>query len=133
MACVTKKKGKPGRWCIDFYDQHGKRRLKVLPEGTTKAEARDVLRDIEDQVGKSMFMPTKQVPTFSGVARDWIEHKRLNLRETTWEIYEGHVHQDQTRRWYQYCDSQKGSYLSGSDTELCGTPQVYRPQPLEGC
>ena len=30
MACVTKKKSKGNRWCIDFYDQYGKRRLKVL-------------------------------------------------------------------------------------------------------
>jgi integrase len=25
------------------------------------------------------------------VAQEWIEHKRLKLRETTWEVYEGHV------------------------------------------
>jgi integrase len=90
MACLTNKK-KPGRWCIDFYDQHGKRRLKVLKAGTTKKRAKEALREIEDQVGKGIFMPTKKVPTFSEVAKDWIEHKRLNLRETTWEVYEGHV------------------------------------------
>jgi integrase len=91
MACITKKKNKPGRWCIDFYDQYGKRRLKVLPEGTTKADAKEVLREIEDEVGKGIFMPSKKIPTFCEVAKDWIEHKRLNLRESTWEVYEGHV------------------------------------------
>ena len=88
MACVTKKHG---RWAVDFYDQHGKRRLKMLPKGATKAKARELLRDIEEQVGKGTFMPTQRIPTFAKVARDWIEHKRLNLRETTWEVYEGHV------------------------------------------
>jgi integrase len=88
MACVTKKRG---QWAVDFYDQYGKRRLKMLPKGATKTQARKLLREIEDQVGKGIFMPTKKVPTFAEVSRDWIEHKRLNLRETTWEVYEGHV------------------------------------------
>ncbi len=63
----------------------------MLPKGSTKAQARDRLREIEDQVGKGIFMPTKKVPTFAEVARDWIEHKRLNLRQSTWEVYEGHI------------------------------------------
>jgi hypothetical protein len=36
MACITKKKSKKGQWCVDFYDQYGKRRLKVLPKGGSK-------------------------------------------------------------------------------------------------
>ena len=28
---------------------------------------------------------------FSKVAQEWLEHKKLKLRETTWEVYEGHV------------------------------------------
>ena len=90
MACLTNKK-KPGRWCIDFYDQHGKRRLKVLPKGTTKKQARGALREIEDQVGKGTFMMTKNVPMFSEVARNWLEQKRFNLRISTWEVYDGHM------------------------------------------
>ncbi len=88
MACVTKKKGK---WAVDFYDQHGKRRLKMLPKGATKKQATVLLREIEEQVGKRTFMPTEQIPTFSNVAKDWIEYKKMSLRATTWECYEGHV------------------------------------------
>jgi hypothetical protein len=56
MACVIKQRD---RWAVDFYDQYGKRRLKVLPKGSTKKQARDLLREIEDHVGKGTFMPTK--------------------------------------------------------------------------
>jgi integrase len=38
-----------------------------------------------------MFLPSAKVLLFSEVAREWIEHKKLKLRETTWEVYEGHV------------------------------------------
>jgi integrase len=62
-----------------------------LPEGTTKARAKEELRAIEDQVNKKMFLPSAKVLLFSEVAREWIEHKKLKLRETTWEVYEGHV------------------------------------------
>lgn len=88
MACITKKKG---RWAVDFYDQNGRRRLKMLPQNATKGQAKQLLREIEEQVAKRVFMPTKQIPTFLEVARDWLEYKRPRLRETTWEVYEGHI------------------------------------------
>jgi integrase len=88
VACITKRRN---RWIIDFYDQHGKRRWITLPEGTTKTRAKEELRAIEDQVNKKMFLPSAKVLLFSEVAREWIEHKKLKLRETTWEVYEGHV------------------------------------------
>jgi len=88
MACVTKKRD---RWAVDFYDQHGKRRLKVLPKGSTKKQARGLLREIEDQVGKRTFMPTKKIPTFAEVAKDWLEYKRPNVRQSTWDSYKAHV------------------------------------------
>ena len=88
MAKVCKRRC---RWVLDFYDQHGRRRWITLPEGTTKAKAKEDLRAIEDQVNKKMFLPSAKVLLFSEVAREWIEHKKLKLRETTWEVYEGHV------------------------------------------
>jgi integrase len=88
MACITKRRN---RWVIDFYDQYGKRRWKTLPEGTTKGEARDELRAIEEQVAKRIFLPSKKIPLFSKVAKDWLEYKKPNLRITTWEVYEGHI------------------------------------------
>ncbi|MFX0197256.1 MAG: tyrosine-type recombinase/integrase, partial [Candidatus Hodarchaeota archaeon] len=88
MACIRKRRG---RYVIDFYDQHGKRRWKTLPAGATKKEAKDELRTLEDLIAKGVYLPIKKMPLFSEVARDWIEYKRPNLRETTWEVYEGHV------------------------------------------
>lgn len=57
MACITKRRG---RWVIDFYDQHGKRRWVTLPEGTTKTRAKEELRAIEDQVNKKMLLPASR-------------------------------------------------------------------------
>jgi len=88
MACVTKKKG---RWCVDFYDQHGKRRLKMLPKDATKGQARKLLREIEDQVDKRIFLPTKNIPVFSEVATDWLEYKKPNVRASTWDGYQTHL------------------------------------------
>ncbi len=91
MACITKKKSKKGQWCIDFYDQYGKRRLKVLPKDATKTEAKKVLREIEDQVEKRIFMPTRNIPLFSEVAEDWLEFKKPNVRASTWDGYQAHL------------------------------------------
>jgi integrase len=88
MACISKRRG---RWIIDFYDQQGVRRWRTMPEGATKAQAKEELRSIEDQVKKGIYLPAVKVPIFSEVAQEWIEHKKLKLRETTWEVYEGHV------------------------------------------
>jgi integrase len=88
MACVAKRRG---RWILDFYDQHGERRWVTMPKGTTKDKAKEELRAIEDQVNKKMFLPSAKVLLFSEVAREWIEYKKLKLRETTWEVYEGHI------------------------------------------
>jgi len=86
MACVTKRRG---RWVIDFYDQHGKRRWRTLPENTTKKKATEELRAIEEQVGKKVFIPTKEVPLFKAVAKEFAESKRPNLRANTFEVVEG--------------------------------------------
>jgi len=88
MACITTKRG---RRVIDFYDQHGKRRLKTLPEGITKNDARKILQEILKQVDHGTYLPEKKIPSFSEVADLWLEHKKLNLREHTYSSYECHV------------------------------------------
>ncbi|MBC2732834.1 MAG: tyrosine-type recombinase/integrase [Desulfobacteraceae bacterium] len=88
MACVTKKRGK---WAVDFYDQHGTRRLRMLPKGANKAEARKLLRKIEDQVSKRCYLPVREVPTFGKVAENWLQQKRQNVRGSTLKMYRGHV------------------------------------------
>jgi integrase len=74
-----------------FYDQHGKRRWKTLPDGTTKGQAKEELKIIEDMLTKGVYLPHAKTPTFSEVAQTWLEHKKLRLRESTWEVYAGHL------------------------------------------
>jgi len=88
MACVTKRRD---RWVIDFYDQYGKRRWKTLKQGTTKTDARKVLRSIEEKVEKGIYMSPRTLPGFSEVARKWLRAKKPNIRHSTYEQYEGHV------------------------------------------
>jgi len=88
MACITKRRG---RWVMDFYDQHGERQRLTMPEGTTKRQAKEELRALEDLVARRTFAPAKKVLLFSEVARDWLDYKRTRLRETTWECYAGHL------------------------------------------
>ena len=88
MACIAKRRN---RYVIDFYDNHGKRRWKTLPKGTTKKKARDAMRDIEDQLARGIYLPDKKIPIFSKVAEDWLEYKKPNVRQSTLKMYKGHL------------------------------------------
>jgi integrase len=88
MACITKKRG---RTVIDFYDQHGKRRLKTLPEGISKRDARKELRRIEEEVEKGTYLSRASIPGFKDLAKKWLKYKKPNIRYSTYEQYRGHV------------------------------------------
>ena len=88
MACIAKRRN---RWVIDFYDNQGKRRWKTLPKGATKAKAKEAMREIEDQIAKGIYLPDRKIPLFSKVAKDWLEYKKPNIRESTWVSYRGHL------------------------------------------
>ncbi len=88
MAKVAKRRN---RYVLDYYDLEGKRVRETLPSGTTKKQAKDKLREIEDQLEKGNYIPDKQVPIFKEVAKAWLEYKKLNLRASTFSVYEGHV------------------------------------------
>ena len=88
MACITKRRR---RYVIDFYDHQGKRKRITLKEGTTKKKARDKLREIENNLSRGTYIPEKKIPTFSEVAKHWLEHKKLHIRDSTWASYNGHV------------------------------------------
>ena len=109
MACISKRRN---RWVIDFYDNQGKRRWKTLPKGTTKSKARESMRDIEDQLARGIYLPDKKVPTFSEVAKDWLEYKIPNLRGSTWSVYEGH-----TRNHFKDLDDLKINRISTAKIE----------------
>ncbi|NLD38803.1 MAG: site-specific integrase [Desulfatiglans sp.] len=88
MACIKKRRG---RWVIDFYDQHGKRRWSTLKEGATKTEANKVMQDILKQVDHGSYLPDKKIPSFEKVAEQWLKNKKISLREHTFDAYECHV------------------------------------------
>jgi integrase len=88
MACV---KQRNGRLVLDFYDQHNKRVVQRLPEGTTKGRAQKKLAEIIMQLEKGNFIPKKSVPTFQKVSDDWLKVKVSNIRHTTFAMYEGYL------------------------------------------
>jgi len=109
MACIAKRRE---RYVIDFYDNQGKRRWKTLPKGTTKAKAKEAMREIEDQLAKGIYLPDKRTPTFAEVAKDWLEYKKPNLRDSTWSVYEGH-----TRNHFQDLDPLKINRITTAKIE----------------
>jgi integrase len=88
MATISKRRD---RWVIDFYDNQGKRQRQTLKKDTTKGDAKKALREIEDQLEKGIYIPDGKIPTFKEVAEDWLKHKKANLRDSTWSVYEGHT------------------------------------------
>jgi len=62
-----------------------------MPKGTTKKKATEKLREVEDQLRRGIYLPDKKIPTFKQVAKDWVEFKKPNLRDSTWSVYEGHI------------------------------------------
>ena len=88
MAKVTNRRG---RYVLDYYDHQGKRQRVTTPKGTTKKAAEKLMREIQDQIAKGVYMPAQEIPTFSDVAKEWLGHKQMNIRPSTWAVYEGHT------------------------------------------
>lgn len=88
MAKVCKRRS---RYVLDFYDQHGVRQRITMPLGTTKKEAEEELDTYKDQIRKGIYVPDKKVPLFSEVAKEWLDFKKVSLRETTWEVCESNI------------------------------------------
>jgi integrase len=88
MAKVAKRRG---RYVLDFYDNQGKRQRVTMKEGTTLKNAKDRLREIEEQISRWLYMPNKLIPTFKQAAKAWLELKKHNVRQSSWEMYEGHL------------------------------------------
>jgi integrase len=62
-----------------------------MPKGTTKKKAKEKFREVEDQLRRGIYLPDKKIPNFKQVAKEWIDHKKPNLRHSTWSVYEGHT------------------------------------------
>jgi len=88
MAKVSKRRD---RYVLDFYDHEGKRKWVTMPKGRTLKAAKEKLREIEDQLARGNYIPPKKTPIFYQVAQEWLDHKKMNIRESTWSVYEGHT------------------------------------------
>ena len=88
MACITKRND---RYVLDFYDNQGKRQRQTLKKGTTKKDAKNILRDIEDKIDKGIYVTPKKMPQFSKVADMWLKAKKPNIRHSTYKQYRGHL------------------------------------------
>jgi integrase len=109
MAKVAKRRG---RYVLDYYDNQGKRQRKTLRKGTTLKKAKERLREIEDQLERGTYIPIENIPTFSEVAKDWLKHKKPNLRSSVWSTYEGH-----TRNHFDEFNDRKINCISIVDIE----------------
>ena len=88
MACIAKRRD---RYVLDYYDNQGERVRKALKKGTTLKKAKEKLREIEDQLTKGIYISETKIPTFPEVAKEWLKHKKPNIRSSTWSVYEGHT------------------------------------------
>ena len=90
MAKVRKHRD---RWCADFRDQHGRRRIEV-PAGMFENAAQErlaaqaLLTKRLAEVFRGQHQPLSQRPTFSEVCTRFLESK-VNLRPSTLRSYRG--------------------------------------------
>jgi integrase len=90
MATVRKHRG---RWCADFRDQHGTRRIEV-PAGIFENAAQErlaaqaLLTKRLAEVTRGQHQPLSQRPTFSEACTRFLESK-VNLRPSTLRSYRG--------------------------------------------
>jgi integrase len=79
------------RWVLDYCDQHGKRRWKTMPKGTTKKEAQQKLGEMIKLVHTGAHRSPKEIPLFKDVAASWLNSKEVVVRYSTMKLYRGQV------------------------------------------
>ena len=74
MAKVIKgeKRGRPGKWIVDFYDQDGKRRRETYD---TQNEAKDALTDRLGGVRDRTYCAPAEIPTLQVLSEAWLTAK----------------------------------------------------------
>jgi integrase len=82
------KRGRPGRWLVDFYDQDGKRRIETYE--TQKAAKVALSRRLEE-LRKGTYRAPAEMPTLAELAAGWLASK-ADRRPSTRYCWENHVH-----------------------------------------
>jgi integrase len=83
MATVTKRRGK---WTLDYYDQHNKRRWEAT-DGNKKA-AELLLAQRLQEIGKGEFQAKAEQTTFNELAESYLA-SLVTVRATTMKSYRG--------------------------------------------
>jgi integrase len=83
-----------------------------MKAGITKDAARKELHEIESKIERRTFLHDKKTPLFSKVASDWLDYKKTRCRETTWEMYQGHL-----RNHFSELDTRKINLITTSNIE----------------
>lgn len=92
MAKIIKgdKRGRPGKWILDFYDQDGKRRRETFD---TQKEAKDALTDRLGDVRDRTYCAPAEIPTLQVLGEAWLAAKSAEgLKPSTVSGLENHVH-----------------------------------------
>jgi len=97
----------------------------TVPLYPTLKKAKEKLREIEDQLSKGIHLPDNKIPAFSKVAKEWIDHKKSNLRNSTWSIYEGH-----TRNHFHEFDDLKINRINVAMIEKWITDRQAQKMPI---
>jgi integrase len=83
-------RGQPGRFILDFRDQHGRRHRETYP--TYKA-AKSAMADRLGEVKTQSYRSPSELPPLGEVAKAWLASKSVEgLRPATVSGYENHVH-----------------------------------------
>ena len=96
-----------------------------MKKGTTLKKAKEKLREIEDQLSKGIHLPDNKIPIFLDVAKEWINHKQSNLRDSTWSVYEGH-----TRNHFHEFDDLKINRITVAMIEKWITDRQAQQMPI---
>lgn len=79
------------RYIVDLRDGSGKRRWKTLPEGTKKQDAVLEHAKVLKEIRQHTYRSAREMPRFGDLARDWLDDKRGDIRQGTYEQYRGHI------------------------------------------
>jgi len=86
MAVVKRR----GKWVLDYYDQHGKRRWETT-QGNQK-EAKELLAQRLLEIGRGDYLsPKERKVSFTELADKWLNGREAKIRPATIGQYRDHV------------------------------------------
>jgi len=89
---IRKEQRKNGfRYILDYYDQNGKRHYQAMHKGATKKEAEAAEIEIMSAISRGVYIPSKKIPAFGEVCKEWLAYKQPKVRVSSFKSYESCV------------------------------------------